>query len=1178
MRTKLFTLIFFLLSLNFYSQIGFQNHIIIDDTYSANDAHSVYSGDLDGDGDIDVISAARSNNKISWFKNIDGLGNFEQKIITTSASSVESVYTSDIDDDGDLDILYGSYAEVAWYENVDGLGTFSVRHIITTEVQYAPTAITNDIDGDGDLDVVSASWGLDEIAWYENIDSKGGFGPKQLISTIDNGWSIFAADIDGDGDNDLLSAPGSSSTYKIYWFENTDGLGSFSAEKTISSTAYGARSIYAADIDGDNDMDLVLGTENDNKVTWFENTDGLGGFVLKQVLSSDVDAKSVKVADIDGDGDLDVISASFQDDKISWFENTDGLGNFGLENIISAKANGARTVHFEDLDGDGDIDVISGSGVDNKIAWYENLDGLGTFGDQKEMTINVNLIEAVVNKDIDGDGDLDVISASRYDSKIAWYENTDGKGAFGKQYIISNDALNVQTMDCIDVDNDGDNDLVAASFQINQEIFWFENIDGLGTFSTKKIISTEVQNTTSVFGVDLDNDGYKDLVSASSGDNKIAWYRNLGNGAFESQSIISNSINGANFVYSVDIDGDNDMDVIATSKNDNKVVWFENTDGLGGFGSENIVEVGFYMPQPKSVKSFDIDGDGDLDIVTNSNAAIKWFENTDGLGTFELKQQIMVNDIYPGKSLYGIDVDLDGDLDVVSTIYQNAIPPYEYLIVWFENTDGLGTFGVRQTISNGLEFNIGDIDLDGDVDFISTSSSQKIEWIENVGVTKNEINGIVRLDLNANGCDQEDSVIPNLMITTNNGVDTFSTFTSNNGFYQLFPVEGNYSTYINSPIQYYTSSPISDESNFIGIGNTETVNFCLEPMAGINDVSISVFPVLEPRPNSERFYHIVFQNIGTTTLDGDIGFVYDNNKMEFLSADAPLVSQTPNTLTFEYNNLSPMESRGIEMLFHIFSPPQTNIDDILNFSAFINPTITDENVENNTIAFNQTVVDSFDPNDISVLEGNEVLIEDTNKYLHYTIRFQNTGTAEAINIFIENVLDSNFDWNSFQLVESSHEGRVEIKNGNEVKFIFNGIYLPDSTDDEPNSHGFISYKIKPKGDVVVGDIMTNQADIYFDFNPAITTNMVTTEITSLLSTDEYLISKFHLYPNPTTGMLNISSESQISSLKIYNNIGQVILSSFNNKSIDISSLRTGLYFIKVEDTMSNVETKKIIKK
>ncbi|MEC8252999.1 MAG: VCBS repeat-containing protein [Planctomycetota bacterium] len=352
--------------------------------------------------------------------------------ISLTADGARSVHTADVDGDGDLDVLSAASEtlfftvtddEIAWFENTDGLGTFGAPQIISTSTNGARSVHAADVDGDGDNDVLCASQYDDTIAWYENTDGLGTFGAQQAISTsADGAHSVFAADVDGDGDVDVIAASPYDNT--IAWLENTDGLGNFGAQQVISTNAASAHGVYAADIDGDGDIDVLSASRFDSKVAWYENTDGLGSFGAQQVITTSASgAHSVFAADVDGDGDLDVLSASDLDDKIAWYENTDGLGTFGADQVISASADGANSVHAADVDGDGDLDALSASSLDDKIAWYENTDGLGSFGAEQVISTGANNARSVYAADVDGDGILDVLSASQNDNKIAWYPN-----------------------------------------------------------------------------------------------------------------------------------------------------------------------------------------------------------------------------------------------------------------------------------------------------------------------------------------------------------------------------------------------------------------------------------------------------------------------------------------------------------------------------------------------------------------------------------------------------------------------------------------------------------------------------------------------------------------------------------------------------------------------------------
>jgi hypothetical protein len=513
-----------------------------------------------------------------------------QQVISTAAEVASSVFAADVDGDGDLDALSASFADnkIAWYENTDGAGSFGSQQVISTAADYPFSVFAADVDGDGDLDALSASAFDDKIAWYENTDGAGSFGTQQVISTAASGArSVFAADLDADGDVDVLSA--SMFDDKIAWYENTDGAGSFGSQQVVSTAADDPLSVFAADVDGDGDLDVLSASEVDDKIAWYQNTDGAGSFGGQQIISTAADAAwSVFAADVDGDGDLDVLSASGADDKIAWYENTDGAGSFGPQQIISTAAAGATSVFAADVDEDGDLDVLSASGADDKIAWYENTDGAGGFGIQLPISTAAAGATSVFAADADADGDLDVLSASANDAKIAWYENQTihRSAAFPAQTVISAAAADAWSVFAADVDGDGDLDVLSATAR-DDKIAWYENTDGAGSFGSQQVISTAADNARSVFAADVDGDGDLDVLSASMFDDKIAWYENTdGAGSFGSQQVIATAANEARSVFVADVDGDGDLDVLSASSGDDKIAWYENSlvreHGRGG--------------------------------------------------------------------------------------------------------------------------------------------------------------------------------------------------------------------------------------------------------------------------------------------------------------------------------------------------------------------------------------------------------------------------------------------------------------------------------------------------------------------------------------------------------------------------------------------------------------------
>lgn len=347
-----------------------------------------------------------------------------QQVISNTAGGARDIKTADLDGDGDLDVFAANQFDnqVAWYKNIDGHGTFSTINTIAmlSETRFVEGV---DIDGDSDVDIIATSSPDDLIVWYENLDGLGNFSSQNIITdNLDRALNVIATDLDGDGDPDIISV--GDFDRDILWYENTDGQGTFSSAKIVSTIGNNARGLFAADIDGDDDMDIIASSIANNGITWFENTDGLGNFSSTNSIFTGFTTNDVFAIDIDGDTDLDIVSASVDCDCVSWYENIDGLGAFGPPNLIIDNFDFALWLFVADLDNDGDNDVIATAAIDDKVSWFENTNGLGTFGGEQIITLNADSSTRVWAADIDNDGDLDVLSASRNNNLLAWYENT----------------------------------------------------------------------------------------------------------------------------------------------------------------------------------------------------------------------------------------------------------------------------------------------------------------------------------------------------------------------------------------------------------------------------------------------------------------------------------------------------------------------------------------------------------------------------------------------------------------------------------------------------------------------------------------------------------------------------------------------------------------------------------
>ena len=336
-----------------------------------------------------------------------------------------SVYSEDIDGDGDMDILGAAWGDddITWWENSDtSPGIYWTEHLVDGDFLFATSVYSEDINGDGYLDILGAAWGADDITWWENVD---GSGTSWVEHTVDGGFwgarSVYSEDIDGDGDMDVLGAAVKDNF--ITWWENIDGLGTSWTEHTVKAGYMGAISVYSEDINDDGHMDIIGAAYNSGDVTWWENTDGLGTSWTEHTVDGAFDgACFVYSEDIDSDGDMDVLGAAYNDNDIAWWENTDGSGTSWIEHNIDGNFIGANSVYAEDVDGDGDMDVLGSANEINSITWWENIDGSGTSWTENTVDDDFNSAYSVYSEDVDGDGDMDVLGAALFAWEIAWWD------------------------------------------------------------------------------------------------------------------------------------------------------------------------------------------------------------------------------------------------------------------------------------------------------------------------------------------------------------------------------------------------------------------------------------------------------------------------------------------------------------------------------------------------------------------------------------------------------------------------------------------------------------------------------------------------------------------------------------------------------------------------------------
>lgn len=336
--------------------------------------------------------------------------NFATVEIDAAAGDITAIAAADFDGDGDNDVVVATREQgIAWYANLNGRGMFGSRQVISsTSDGYAVWIAAEDLDGDGDADVVAASLQTQELFWFENLDGSNGFSAKRVATpTLIGGISVELSDLDGDGDLDLLW--GSVFQNAVVWNAN-NGDGTFGGPRLIAAGLPSVQDAVAADVNGDGRDDVVVASLDflDPRVAWFENLGG-GRFSSERVVVAGEGVWAIDAGDMDGDGDLDLVTAVYNNFDLKWLENRDAAGDFGPLHDLASAADSGRfpmDVEFTDLDGNGQLDVVAvplvGSGVP---AWIANPNG--------EATVPLGLPAAGANRfamaDVDGDGTEDVI-------------------------------------------------------------------------------------------------------------------------------------------------------------------------------------------------------------------------------------------------------------------------------------------------------------------------------------------------------------------------------------------------------------------------------------------------------------------------------------------------------------------------------------------------------------------------------------------------------------------------------------------------------------------------------------------------------------------------------------------------------------------------------------------------
>ncbi len=527
----------------------------------------------------------------------------------------------------------------------------------------------------------------------------------------------------------------------------------------------------------------------------------------------------------------------------------------------------------------------------------------------------------------------------------------------------------------------------------------------------------------------------------------------------------------------------------------------------------------------------------------------------------------------------------DGDVDILRGIND----------AWLLKFNSAGNIIYKQTIggyssdqaSRMLKVSENEILIVGssksDDMFVTRNKGEKDAWIIKVRENYSQITGNLFIDLDNNfNWDAGENPLPYHKIDLLNS--NIHGYSSSNGSYFIIAADTGSFIYRPNLLGYYNQIPTQRTSVFVQGNSTDSLNdFAFQPLGSFNDLCVSISPVSPFRSDSEASYSLAYKNQGTTLISNVMVVLKLDSKLTYLSSDNLPFIINSDSIVWNLGLLNPWDHGKIAV--RVLLDPALPIGTLINSTVQIIPEIGDFNPSCNNAAWELNTTGSFDPNDIIVdrttLYQNEI---SNPPFLNYIIRFQNTGNDTAFFVSIENKLPDKLDLNTFEFIDSSHPASIHyVNHSGWMNYKFENILLPDSNINEPESHGFISYRIKPFANLSIGDSINNKANIVFDKNMPIVTNTATTIFSQLLNVNHtsQKMDELMIYPNPARHRINLQGITESGVLEVYDMSGRNVLSiqvsaQNGDKELELPELQTGLYLLRFVNKNTSLSAKILI--
>ena len=484
---------------------------------------------------------------------------------------------------------------------------------------------------------------------------------------------LSLADINKDTYLDIIAVNSNANSIDVYI--NPSSTNAIWTKKTVVTSTQGLLSVLTLDIDNDSDIDIIYTDTTSFAINLITNLDGSGDSWQSSSVTSTAGAiKSMCSCDLNKDGNIDIVAADDIRGRIFYMQNKLNVNNSWQSFSIYENPKSPSSLSCRDIDNDGDIDVISTSQSINTILWHENVTGNGDEWETHSVLTTTSFANNLYVSDLDNDSVYDLISTNRASSTIYFHKNIDGDGKTWESTNLYENYPGTTDLFLIDLDLDGDNDVLTSS-NISKNVIWLENTLPIANTWTAEQIGATINYPSTIKAADIDNDGDNDIIIGSLADSKI--------------SIAENMLSQTSHDSMEDI-------LMSSGKNYTSVILgqaFVSNNDL--FGADNSVLISIYDPSrntnPQTVETIPASDISIKNLITQTSATISLSEtNVDSnmfIGEFLVDTDHSTNNI-KANDLERIEVIYKKNDNISMTAFTNT--NQEYVIV----------DGTKPTISN----------------------------------------------------------------------------------------------------------------------------------------------------------------------------------------------------------------------------------------------------------------------------------------------------------------------------------------------------------------------------------------------------------------------------------------------------------------------------------------------